>query len=241
MDMKSYLIGKKNGGMNWSEIDYDETPSAIIDAFEYAKQIKENWNPNRTSYNSYFANNNALFLIPLISVSKATNCNSMFMHCSSLAALRPLNTQSCTNFGYMFYSCKNLKTIPAIDTPKGVTFSYMFYDCSSLTTIPKLDMSDANTVMSMFEGCSSLTNLGGFLNLGKSYSTTVSANYGYCRLMLSSSTKITHKSLMNVIDNLYDIKTKGCKTQQLTLGSNNLKKLTAEEIAIATDKGWTVS
>ena len=46
---------------------------------------------------------------------------------------------------------------------------------------------------------------------------------------------------MNVINNLYDIATKGCKSQSLQLGSDNLAKLTEEEIAIAINKGWTVS
>ena len=46
---------------------------------------------------------------------------------------------------------------------------------------------------------------------------------------------------MNVINNLYDIASAGVKPQQLVLGSENLAKLTAEEIKIATDKGWTVS
>ena len=46
---------------------------------------------------------------------------------------------------------------------------------------------------------------------------------------------------MNVINNLYDIAAKGVKTQQLVLGSTNLKKLKAEEIQIATDKGFSVS
>jgi hypothetical protein len=54
-------------------------------------------------------------------------------------------------------------------------------------------------------------------------------------------TKLTHDSLMNVINNLYDIKSKGCNTQQLVLGSTNLAKLTAEEINIAVEKGFSVS
>lgn len=45
---------------------------------------------------------------------------------------------------------------------------------------------------------------------------------------------------MNVINNLYDIKSKGVKTQTLQLGDTNKAKLTAEEIAIATNKGWNV-
>ena len=46
---------------------------------------------------------------------------------------------------------------------------------------------------------------------------------------------------MNVINNLYDIKTKGCNPQGLVLGSINLNKLTSEQIAIATERGWSVS
>ena len=46
---------------------------------------------------------------------------------------------------------------------------------------------------------------------------------------------------MNIINKLYDIKTKGCKAQRLQLGSTNLAKLTEEEIAIATNKGFNVS
>jgi hypothetical protein len=46
---------------------------------------------------------------------------------------------------------------------------------------------------------------------------------------------------MNVINNLYDIASAGIKTQRLVLGADNMAKLTADEIAIATNKGWTVS
>jgi len=93
----------------------------------------------------------------------------------------------------------------------------------------------------IFYSCSALTTLGGFQNLGMAYDTSNSANYGSYKLDLSVCTKLTHDSLMNVINGLYDIKSKGCNPQQLILGSVNLAKLTAEEIAIATDKGWNVS
>ena len=93
----------------------------------------------------------------------------------------------------------------------------------------------------MFFACYALTTLGGFQNLGMAYDTSKSANYTYYRLNLSTSPKLTHDSLMNVINGLYDIKSKGCNPQSLVLGSTNLAKLTAEEIAIATNKGWNVS
>ena len=45
----------------------------------------------------------------------------------------------------------------------------------------------------------------------------------------------------NKINNLYDIATKGCNTQKLVLGNTNIAKLTAEEVAIGTSKGWSIS
>ena len=77
--------------------------------------------------------------------------------------------------------------------------------------------------------------------LGASYTTSSSVNYSNYTLNLLPCSKLTHDSLMNIINNLYDIKTKGCNAQNLILGYTNLTKLTEEEIAIATNKGWTVS
>ena len=120
----------------------------------------------------------------------------------------------------------------------------MFQSCSSLTS---LDLSNFNTsnvtnIGYMFRVCSSLTNIIGCLqNLGQAYDTTKSADSFNYMLDLSYSSNLTHDSLINIINGLYDIATKGCNTQSLTIGSKNVAKLTAEEIAIATNKGWTVS
>ena len=119
--------------------------------------------------------------------------------------------------------------------------AYMFNNCTALAAVPLLNTSKVLNLTSMFYGCNNLENIGGFQNLGNAYLTTRPINYGSYELDLRSSKKLTHDSLMNVINNLYDIATKGCKAQKLTLGTDNMAKLTAEEIAIATNKGWTVS
>ena len=91
----------------------------------------------------------------------------------------------------------------------------------------------------------SCSDFGGLKNLGKAYSTTTSANYSSYKLDLSTCTALTEQSLINVLTNLYDIATKGCKTQQVVLGSTNLAKLTSTEgqtaLSNAQAKGWTVS
>ena len=145
----------------------------------------------------------------------------------------------------MFSSCYSLTAIPQLDTSNVTNMSNMFNGCSSLTTIPQLETSKVTNMGYMFSSCSSLTTLGGLLNLGQAYDTSKSANYSNYKLDLSSCTKLTEQSLINILTNLYDIATKGCKTQQVVLGSTNLAKLTSTEgqsaLSNAQAKGWTVS
>ena len=255
----------QGGGTDWSQIGYSEEPQTVTDGFNYAKQIYDNWDSSQTSYSAKFSNDYNLKYMPLVDTSNATDLIGCFNGCSSLIYVPSLNTNNVTTLGSIFnrcYSlqkvdlfntsnvtsfsnvfeeCRSIQEIPQFDTSNSTLFDNTFYNCINLKTIPQLNFSKAENLNSMFNQCTNLINLGGFLNLGQAYLTTQSANYFKYRLILSNGTLLTHDSLMNVINGLYDIATKGCNAQQLILGSTNLAKLTAEEIAIATNKGWSVS
>lgn len=179
--------------------------------------------------------------IPLIDTSKMTSMRLFFNSCYNLISIPQLDTSKVTDMRSTFVNCFQLTGIPQLDTSKVTNMYMIFSGCSNLIEIPLLDMSSVTSVYYCVENCYKLENLGGFKNLGQAYSTTSSANYTHYGLILLQSNQLTHDSLMNVINNLYDIATKGCNTQQLVLGSTNLAKLTAEEVAIATNKGWSVS
>lgn len=196
---------------------------------------------NVTNMYRMFYNCKSLITIPQLDTSKVTTMNEMFNSCSSLTSISQLDTSNVTSLFSMFGGCSKLIAIPQLNTSNVTDMGNVFYNCFSLTTVPQLDASNVTSISRIFWGCNSLTNLGGFTNLGQAYETTQSANYSAYALTLSSSTKLTHDSLMNVINNLYDIANKGVMPQRLILGSTNLAKLTAEEIQIATDKGWNVS
>lgn len=159
----------------------------------------------------------------------------------------PLNIGNRTRLSDMFAQMNNLLSIEEIDTSNVTSMYGMFRECENLITIPALNAEKVTDIGGVLSFTNSLTNLGGFINLGMAYDTSKDANYGDYTLQLgrlygeSYSKNLTHESLMNVINNLYDIKTKGCNAQQLILGATNINKLTSEEIAIATNKGWTVS
>lgn len=178
--------------------------------------------------------------IPKLETGNVTIMNGMFKGCSSLKQIPLLNTKSCNLMQEMFSGCSSITEIPELDTSNVTSMWYMFFKCTSLTTVPMLDASKIINVYNMFNNCSSLVTLGGLKNLGMSYQTNWIDNVYLATLNLSDSPLLTHDSLMNVINNLYDIKSKGVKPQTLQLGDTNKAKLTAEEIAIATNKGWNV-
>ena len=221
--------------------DYYVTSGGYNQIYEYIKTIPQLDTSSVTNMNSMFYGCKNLISIPQLDTSNVTDMRIMFWGCASLTTIPQLDTSNVTDMNQMLWGCASLTTIPQLDTSK-VTYMYnMFNGCKSLTTIPLLDASNVIGVDGMLSNCTSLTTLGGFQNLGMAYDTTASDNYRNYRLNLSNSKKLTHDSLMNVINGLYDIKTKGCNPQQLILGSLNLAKLTAEEIQIATDKGFSVS
>ena len=232
---------------------------------------------NVTNMESLFYGCKKLTTVPLFNTSNVTNMSDMFEGCVELIEVPHFDTSSVTNMNDMLSNCKKITTIPQFDTRNVQNMNGMFSNCLELTTIPQLDTSNVTSIQNMFamsgnskiysipklngskvtnlqtfiqlyNGTNVLTEFGGLENIGQAYAVKQSANYSYFRFNLTSTTKLTHESLMNVINNLYDLNLTydvanggTLYTQQLQLGSTNLAKLTAEEIAIATNKGWTVS
>lgn len=195
---------------------------------------------NVTNMAGMFSFCSNLKTIPKINTAKVTDMSTMFSVCKNLEEIPLLDTSNVTNMHEMFGNCELLRTIPELNTVSVSSMPSMFIYCSSIKDIPLLEASSVTNVWQIFYGCELLENLGGLKNLGQAYSTTMTANDGWYSLVLSKCPLLTHDSLMNVINNLYDIKSKGVKPQTLQLGDTNKAKLTAEEIAIATNKGWNV-
>lgn len=176
-----------------------------------------------------------------------TDLQAMCYYCFNLKKINMSNmiSENISNCYMTFSSCSKLETIifpDDIGTKFGATnIAQMFRACTDLTTLPLINASNVINIYWLFYQTKNITNLGGFRNLGEAYLTTQSANYTDYRLDLSPCSLLTKQSIINVLNNLYDIASKGCNTQSIVLGSTNIAKLTEDEIAIATNKGWTVS
>ena len=171
--------------------------------------------------------------IPLLNTSNVTDMDSMFQDCSKLQSIPELNTLNVTSMSSMFKNCNSLQSIPQFDTTKVTNMEYMFYGCTKLQSLPLLD-------------CGNITNMNSFL--GHSYNNTLTDLGGFKDLkislgfnLLNLCPNLTVESLMNVINNVYDLTANGLSGQSLKFGQTNLDKLTAEQIAVATAKGWTLT
>lgn len=184
----AYVNGTKITGtstvLDWEELGsgYNDLPQNIIDGYNYAKQIKDNWNDNTSSMSRMFQDDknimfmpfvdtsrvttmyyafaycNCLMRIPLLDISNVTNMNRTFSNCI-FKTIPQFNTSRVTNMGEAFQSCCSLTEFPLLNTSKCNDMHSMFYGCNSLATIPLLNMRSVTNASGMLRSCTSLTEI----------------------------------------------------------------------------------
>ena len=139
----------------------------------------------------------------------------------------PITITSAATASATYNSTKITNTKVSI-TVNCQTITTLFANATSLVTIPHLDLTNVTKLIDRcFNSCTNLTNV--------TMVGTINAN-GFD---VSPCKKLTHDSLMSIINALANKKNDTSGTQWVcTLGTDNLNKLTNEEKAIATGKGW---
>lgn len=216
--------------------------SKVDEVFEKGKQSESEafWEGftdggKRTSFSSAFAYWGNEYIRPTRKIIPMTNtgASQTFFRCRNLRKVeadcfdfsqKPRGTQTAQGFYYTFFICSYLEEIEDIGLKADFAYITTFSDCSRLHTIAKLG-SDENTIFSnAFVSCLELKNITIEGVIGQD-----GFNVQWCPL--------THKSLMSIINALKDFS--GTDTwRTITLGANNIAKLTQEELDIMHLKQW---
>ena len=183
--------------------------------------------------------------VPLFDTSSATYVSGMFNSCTSLTTIPLFDFSSVTEATEIFANCTSLKTIPQFNFSKLQQAQSMFLDSTSLESLPELDFGNVRMADQMFGWSEfpNLTTIGGFKNFKPA-----------CGTFIGSCNNLTVESLMNIINNLWDWSgsSSGVITfedgteydygtdHSLSFGETNLAKLTDEQKAVATNKGWNL-
>ena len=139
-----------------------------------------------------------------------------------------------------------------LDFSGAIRVDYTFYQ-SWLIRLPKLDFSKASRVHYTFGYMPYLVTIDElivpanatytmpFTNAPELVNLIVGGVIGQNGFDVSPCAKLSHDSLMSIINALKDYSTDTSGTSHtVTLGATNLTKLTDAEKAIATEKGWTL-
>lgn len=139
---------------------------------------------------------------------------------------------------------------------------YAFADCGCFSTVGEVDLrkctAGESTLLAFYGGYggSSKTEIKKIICDENTYFHTETFNYlnhlqeirfegtigtkGTNGMLFSRSTKLSHESLMSIINALQDLSGTDI-TRSIVLGTTNLAKLTDAEKAIATERGWTLA
>lgn len=117
----------------------------------------------------------------------------------------------------------------------------IFDRCTNLNSIHLGDLGNVNSVDDGFTFCRNLKNITGFYNLGKSFiQRGDDFQYAYNVINLNYSTMLTRTSCIELFNNIYDMNLTTVDNAKIVLSNNTKNLLSATDIAIATNKGWTI-
>ena len=176
-----------------------------------------------------------------------TKCSGMLYNCYNLKEVNMPALEEITTTGgnYFIYSCFNLETL-SFPVLKKVS-KQMCAACYNLkeVSIPQLE---TMTAPSNFSNCYSLTEFtfpNTFLSLTQPTQFQGCVNLNTINLVTNwrwslnvKDTDLTHECIIDMFNKLKDLT--GADSLTLTIGANNLAKVTDEELQIPNSKNWTV-
>jgi len=186
--------------------------------------------------------------------AKITAAGLLFYYCVQLKSvdLSYLDLSDCTNFQSICGECTALQSVTfnknIIIGSNAMRVSGMFRNCSNLVSVD-LSMfnfskvpgnSYENNFSDIFSGCSKIQNVVWPSGMGDGYSTSLSQYNSTSSINISACPNITRDSLLDLFNKLSDLVSAGKKRQRIYLHSSAKSRLSSEDIAIATVKGWDV-
>lgn len=181
-DFDTEITNLPGADIDWTQLGYSVgTPQEIINGYNYAKQIKDNWVKPRDMGSLYYRDRKLMFF-PMVDTSGIDYINGCFSNCTSLIKIANIDVSSATDMGNFFNTCSSLREIPDLDMRNNVnmymfaincfalekvgninthsvdSFFRAFYGCDALTTIPVFDFSSATNFSDMFNGCTKLSD-----------------------------------------------------------------------------------
>lgn len=171
------VVYKKKGGKvfppDWTKIGYDDTPKSTLIGFDYAVDIKDNWDTSIVTHTERYRDDKVLMYFPKnIDTSNLITVDRMFQ-ASNLESI-DIDLSNARTAAAVFTDCLNLRNaivhgIGNPDAPGGAVGSIpnMFSNCRSLVELD-LNLTEYSTLLSAVNLCTDCWELKEFIYDGKS-------------------------------------------------------------------------
>ncbi len=203
---------------------------------------------------------------PVLNMPDCTNCISIYRDCKSLAAGRLPYAPNCHQFNMLFMGCSAMKSAigdewdlaamtsatgmfqecgivetPRLITPNLKTAWYMFFGSNSLKKVTYIDYASVNDMRDTYRGCYALDILN-IDHLGAVETVTEPATLDlHWSSHLGESDEGRAALVGTLLANSHDRAAEGWEPLTVALHANALARLTDDEIAAITAKGYTLT
>lgn len=178
---------------------------------------------------------------PHLDMSLVRNTTQMFYNCKTIEKFTA-TTDVLTTCNGMFKYSDSIKEVGELKTQNCTSFYEMFWNAPNIQKITKIDISSISNDGDFFSSANSLT-FALFTNLGKAQSKTTFHNNFFPKLTVWGSGSETNRQ--SLVDTLltysFDRATADYSACTIKLHADTLARLTAEEIAAITAKGYTLT
>lgn len=202
-----------------------------------------------TSYinnaSSMFSGCSGVKVFPKINTSRVERMNYMYQYCSLAESFPELDMTCVTDAGYMYNYCSGMKENPPINCPNLLRGNGMFSSCTGLLRVSQLNVKFSDCT----EICAYCTNLHTIelidvsnctsnLHLGNGSTKLVTCNVVGLKtnIIFTSNSALSKESVLFLFENAQKVSS----SKRISLHANTFNQLTADEIAIATQKGFSV-
>lgn len=181
-------------------------------------------------------------------VSRCTSFLYLFSFCSSLENItcKDFNTRNVTDMSSCFGYCSSLKTLDLTgwDMRKVTRMEYVFNRCTSLEVldITGWNMESTTGTAHFSSSCDSLQSIIGNRTIEEVIADNIATMIGLSApagVNFANSPNLDRASMRAIINGVADMT--GKTTLRMAFHANAKARLTEEDIAIATNKNWTIA
>lgn len=227
-----------------------ENQQRVFDAGSKDEWDKFTDSNNRRFYEYAFARSGYEYIRPPYKLISTSRSLYMFEYCTKLksvekdyfdlSGIATNNTASNTSsMYYTFRGCSSLEVLEDIGIPPNAYYN-TFAGCGKLHTVEVMRCAKNMTYTNPFYGCTSLTDIKFVGEIGNNITFADCANLSY-ESLTAPEEEVNGEMRKGLIYALYDFVSNGeTTTRTLTLHPTVKAKLTEEDEAFITGKGWTL-